>query len=203
MGGRVYSTAISTLTLEIYYRHTPAYLDDHFVLSADDWRGYLRGADPLRRKSAVGVLADLRYEVGEPVLIDMLRDAEQSVALAAAAALATIDSPAGKPLLAAAVAGLPEWERRTAERALRRIKEIEQLPPASGHVRLYDEQTKIGTMQLPRAYVGMIVDVLRGDDLAARMEVLHRVTGRNVVVVRMVDQLAEEPPKKGDVAIGK
>ncbi|MCH7870489.1 MAG: hypothetical protein IID33_02200, partial [Planctomycetes bacterium] len=92
MGGRVYSTAISTLTLEIYYRHTPAYLDDHFVLSADDWRGYLRGADPLRRKSAVGVLADLRYEVGEPVLIDLLDDAEQGVALAAAAALATIDS---------------------------------------------------------------------------------------------------------------
>ncbi|MCH7872407.1 MAG: hypothetical protein IID33_11970, partial [Planctomycetes bacterium] len=88
-------------------------------------------------------------------------------------------------------------------RALQRIKQIEQLPPAAGQVRLYDEQTKIGTMQLPRAYAGMIVDVLRGEDLAARMEVIHRVTGRDVVVVRMLDQLADEPPKSGDVAIGQ
>lgn len=203
MGGRVYTTAICTLTLEIYYRHTPAYLDDHLVLSADDWRAYLRGVDPSQRKSVIRVLADARFEVGEPVLLDLLGDPRRDVALTAAAALASIDSPAGKPVLAAALDQLSEWERRSVDRALRQIREIEALPPASGQVRLYDPKTQIGTLQLSRAYAGMKVDILRADTPVARMQVMHRVAGGNVVVARMIEQLTEQPPASGELAVGE
>lgn len=203
MGGRVYTTAICTLTLEIYYRHTPAYLEDHLVLSADDWRSYLRGVDPSQRMGVIRVLTAARFEVGEPVLLDLLRDPERDVALTAAAALASIDSPAGKAVLVAALGELAEWERRSVDRALRQIRQIEALPPASGQVRLYDEKTKIGTLQLSRAYAGMKVDILRADAPVARMEVMHRVTGGNVVVARLIEQLTGPPPASGEVAVGE
>ena len=41
MGSRVYTTAICVLTLEIYYRHTPAYLTEDVLLTVDAWREYL------------------------------------------------------------------------------------------------------------------------------------------------------------------
>ena len=70
-------------------------------------------------------------------------------------------------------------------------------------MRLYDAKTKIGTLQLSRAYAGMKVDILRADAPVARMEVMHRVAGGNVVVARMIEQLTERPPASGEVAVGE
>jgi hypothetical protein len=203
MGGRVYTTAISTLTLEIYYRTTPAYLDDRVILTADDWRRWLGGVEVDDRASAAALLADTRFEVGEPPLAELLRDPEPRVAMAAAIALSQIDSPLGKSVLAGVSDKLPPWERAPIDRALRRIAQVESLPPPSGRVRLFDEKLGIATLDLPRAYVGMELEIQRDGMLVARMEVMQRFTARDVVVARLTEQLATAAPAAGDVASGR
>lgn len=203
MGGRVYTTAICTLTLEIYYRQTPAYLDDRRVLSAEHWRAYLREVPASERRLAAGILGSMRYEVGEPVLIELLDDPQGEVALAAALGLASIDSPLGEAVLTRATGELPAWERAPAQRALERIAGLRALPPPEGELRVYDEQHRMATLRLERAYAGMPVETLRAGRVAARMEVVRRVTGRDVVIARLVEQLGDGPPRTGDAIRGR
>ncbi len=213
MGGRVYTTAICTLTLEIYYRNTPAYLDDRVIITADDWRAWLASASADDRITAAALLADTRFEVGEPPLVDLLRSDEPSVALAAAVALAQIDSPLGKPVLAAALEALEPWERGPVSRALSRIAQIEALPPPTGRVRVFDDKLGIATLDVTRAYVGLKLDIQRPDDRVApsetgagsiaRMEVMQRFTNRDIVVARLIDRVTDATPGPGDTAVGR
>lgn len=199
-GGRIYATAIGVLTLEIYYRHTPAYLEDKVIIADDDWRTYLSRAKPRHRLLAVRVLRDSQYEIGEPVLLDLLRDAEPNIAVAAAVALAAIDSPAGKALLSEIESTLPPWGRRHVTDALSRIKQLEELPPAGGQVRLADAQNRLATLQLPRAYVGMLVEILRGEKPIGRMRVIKRFSRRDIALARFEDGFVNNPPRTGDAA---
>lgn len=226
MGGRVYSTAIAVLTLEVYYRATPAYLGGEPALTGDDWRAYLADADPRRRLRAVRALREARLEIGEGVLVDALGDPDAGVALAAATSLAALDSPMGRTLMEGVVDTLAPWERGPVERALARVREIERLAHATGRVRLYDPRVRLATLALDRAYVGMELDLLRGrapggtarggaagqaresgepGPLAAsqpvgRMRVLQRITGRDVVVARWLGN-DDDAPAAGDALI--
>jgi len=201
MGGRVYTTAICTLTLEIYYRHTPAFLAGELHFTADDWRMHLRARTPRDRLALVACLAQLRVEVCEPVLVDLLADPERPVALAAAEALAMIDSPMGVALIDDVITMLPPWERAGLERALARGKAVAALPSVEGEVRMFDARAGLATLELPRSYVGMPVRVLRGDDLIAQMQVIQRFTGRNVVVAQLVSD-RRATPQRGDRVVG-
>lgn len=182
MGSRVYTTAILVLTLEVYYRHTPAYLAEDTLLSLGAWRGYLAEAPAAERREAVRCLAQLRLEIGEPVLVELLRDAERDVALAAAEALVGLDSPAGLPVLARVVSELPPWGRHTTERALARAKELAALPAVDGGIRFVDPQRRMVTAALPRSHVGQTLLVERGGREVVRLRVVRRFSGRDVVV---------------------
>jgi hypothetical protein len=203
MGGRVYTTAICTLTLEIYYRHTPAYLEDHLLLTASDWRALLEGAKPRSGRLAVSCLREMRLEVAEPVLVELLNDPNRSIALAAAEALTSIDSPLGRPILEEAVATLPTSERAAVEQARRRAVELASLPPTVGHVRAFDAAHRLATLELPRAYVGMEVAVQRDGQEVARLRVTRRFTGRSVVLAELVDAWHGDPPRPGDRVVSR
>jgi len=203
MGSRVYSTAICTLTLEIYYRHTPAYLREDVSFTPDDWRSYLQGLLPRVRHEVVACLAQLRVEIAEPVLVDLLHDPEQRVALAAAETLADFDSPLGVPLIDAVITTIPPWERQTLEKALARGKAVLALPAVEGRVRLYDPATHLATLDLPRSYAGMSVMVQRGGQSVASLRVIQRFTGRTVVVAELTSPPGREQPGPGDTAIGR
>jgi hypothetical protein len=195
MGGRVYSTAISTLTLEIYYRHTPAFLTDALPYRAADWRAYLRGVDERERLTVVACLAELRVELSEPVLIALLEDPYARVQLEAALGLVGLDSPRGGDVIAAALPDLTPFEQQRARRALERVAAIRALPPATGTLRLYDADTRLATVALPRSYVGMQLEVLRDGRRVALLRVVQRFTGRNVIVAQRLDAAAKQPAR--------
>jgi len=203
MGSRVYTTAICTLTLEIYYRHTPAFLKDELWFTADNWRAYMAGLSARERQGVVACLGQLRVEVGEPVLVELLRDADRGVALSAAAVLAWVDSPMGVTLIDEVITTLPPWERDALEQALERGKAIAALPPVRGSVRHYDSAARRGTLTLPRSYVGMTVEVWRGERQVARMTVIQRFTGWDVAVADLVESVGDELPQPGDRVVGR
>jgi hypothetical protein len=200
-GSRVYSTAVCVLTLEIYYRHMPAYLEEHAVLNADDWREFMGEADLRERRLAVETLRQMRLEVAEPVLIESLRDTDGSVARAAAVALTIFDSPLGRPVLERYRDSAPVWEREILAEALRRVQEIEALPPAQGTIRVFDAERRLAAVDLPRAYVGMVLNVRRDGQDVGRLRVIKRFTGQRIVVAELVGAWAGAPPREGDAVI--
>jgi hypothetical protein len=202
MGSRVYTTAICVLTLEIYYRHTPAFLTEDVILTADAWRESLAKLSPQRRRDAIACLGALRFEIGEPVLVDLLREPDSGVALAAAEALAWDESPLGLAVLEGAVARLPPSGRRSTERALQRARDIAKLPPALGVVRAFDRGRRIATLELSRAYVGMPITIRRAGQDLARVRVVQRYTGRTEARAEIVGEPAGEP-LAGDQALGQ
>jgi hypothetical protein len=185
-GGRVYATALAVLTLEIYYRHAPAYLDAPPAISAADWGAFLAGAAERDRRDAVQVLRENLLEAAEPVLVELLAEPAPAIAIEAAIALAEVGSPRGRAVLETRSPGGAPLELQPAEQALRRIVQIESLPPATGQVRLVDANRGLATVELTRAFAGMPLRAMRDGAEVARLRVLQRFTGRSVVVVEIV-----------------
>lgn len=202
MGGRVYTTAICTLTLEVYYRHTPAYLRGQPLVTSDDWRRYLEHASARKAVEAIAVLRDIRYDIGEPVLLDLLRDGDAGVALAAAAALAAIDSPAGGERLSEALTRVPPWERAPLERALRQIDDLRRRAAARGTIRMVDAAGRLATARLEAAWAGMPVMIRSADSEIARGVVVRRSSDGGLCVIRY-DASAGREPQAGDAVAGE
>lgn len=202
IGGRVYSTAIAALTLEIYYRHTPAYLDERLLLTNGDWRSFLAIADEREARLAALVLRELRYESGELPLLDLLEHADRGIALSAAQGLAAIDSPLGRHVLERELPGAADWERSAIEHALRRVREIEALPASAGRVRLFDAASGLVTLELPRSYLGMRAHTPHDGRGAAALRVIQRFSGRNVVVAEWTEPRGQ-PPRNGDPVVAR
>ena len=202
MAGRVYTTAISVLTLEIYYRHTPAFLAEDVLFSADDWRAHVSQTTLRERVRAVACLAQLRVEVAEPVLVDLLGDDERRIALAAAEALAWMNSPVGVPLIERVISTMPPWEREALGLALARGQAVAELPAVEGRIRVYAPTTRLATVELPRSYVGMKLDLYQGRNVAAHLHVIQRFTGHNVAVAEL-EPNAATIPEPGDLVAGK
>jgi hypothetical protein len=203
MGGRVYTTAIAVLTLEIYYRQTPAYLVQDTVLLAADWQVFLREAGPRQRRRAIAALREMRIEIAEPVLVGLLTDSDRAAALDAAIALTVFDSPLGRPLLEESLDAGTAWERRIVEAALQRAREIEALPPVRGTVRAFDRERGLATLELPRAYVGLQLTVYRAERPLGQLRVVRRFTGRTVVVAQTIGDWKGSLPEPGDPAISR
>lgn len=199
-GSRLYSTAMSVLTLEIYYRHTPAYLEDRVVLTAADWRDFLRNAEPRERRQAVFALRQTRLDVAEPVLADLIEDADGGVAVQAALGLADLNSPLGLATLEAGARTAPLSEKSTLERAARRCREVLSLPAAAGSVRVVDAQRRLATLELSRAYVGMLLETRGGGGVIGKLRVVQRFLNTRVVVAEVLDGLETLAP--GDAVAG-
>ncbi len=200
MGSRVYTTAIATLTLEVYYRHTPAFLAGEPLFGPDAWRSYARRAGPRERRVVVEALSALRLEIGEPVLVELLDDADGGVALAAGSALATLDNPCGLSLLERVVGTLPPWQRAQVEPAVQRGRAVAALPPVEGRVASSDLGGGMLTLDLPRAYVGLVVGVESGAASEAgptRWRVVRRFSGSTRVLAERVGGADGAPPPPG------
>lgn len=203
MGGRVYATAIATLTLEIYYRHTPTFLTEDVLFSAGDWRTHLAEQSPRERLLALEVLRELRLEVAEPVLVDLLRDTDLRLGLGAAAALAEIDSPLGVPLLDRTISTLPPWEQPRFVAALERGRAVLSMKPTEGHVRYVDGEQRLATIEISRSYVGMRLTLRRGDRDLGELRVVQRFTGRTLAVAEWSDTTLPILPTAGDRLVGR
>lgn len=197
-GSRIYSTAVCVLTLEIYYRHTPAYLEDRVGIGAADWSSFLQTADARERRLAIDALGGMRVEIGEPPLLELLRDREPDLARAAARALVAFDSPAGRAVLESAGESLPAFERELVSRALRRIRELADGPRGVGALRRFDGQRGLATVELPRAFAGLSVVVERDGRAIARGRVVQRFAGTDVVVCALQEINPVQPPRQGD-----
>ncbi|MCA9243107.1 MAG: hypothetical protein KDA32_04070 [Phycisphaerales bacterium] len=196
MGGRVYSTALATLTLEIYYRHTPTYLDDRVVAGGVDWETFLRGADDQDRVAAVAALSNTRIEVAEPALLSLTGDESVTISADAARVLAQRGSPAGESALRRGAAQGPGWQRAQSEAALRRITDILSGPPTRGKLRRFEPMRSLATLDLPNAWAGMTVTIERAGAPIGKMCVIRRFEGRDVVVAELLE--STETPAAGD-----
>lgn len=201
IGGRVYTTAICVLTLEIYYRNTPAYLKDDLLVSADDWTAYLTDRPPRDRREAVECLSRLRVEIGEPALVRALEDPDREVALAAAIALANLESPLGLKLLDDIATTLPPWTRAPVDEALQRARELSARPRPSGAVRRYSPDVRMATLDLPGSYVGLQVVIRREGRDVARMRVIQRFDGKSVAIAELLPG-STDAPREGDEVPG-
>jgi len=74
IGGRVYTTALNVLTLEVYYRYLPFYQGGAFdALDVLEKALRVRGADPVRRR-ALHLLGAFASQRAEDLLADALND---------------------------------------------------------------------------------------------------------------------------------
>lgn len=198
-GGRVYTTAICVLTLEVYYRHTPAYLEENGPLTSRDWRGALRGYDERQLLMSIRALRDARFEVGEPVLLDLLENPAPAVATAAAIALSEIGSPMGRGVLERIFPKLEGFARRDVEHAIRICEQLAQSPAVEGRIRYYDAGQRLATIELDRAYAGMPLHVWRGGAPRVPLRVVQRFSGLNIVVAEVPEAARDTPPAGGEI----
>jgi hypothetical protein len=104
------------------------------------------------------------------------------------------------PVLERLVSRLPPWGRGLSDRALQRARELAKLPPPQGRVRVFDEAQGLATLDLPRAYVGMLVAVRRDGREIARLRIVQRFSTEPLAVGELV--APAEPPRAGDTAVG-
>ncbi len=199
-GGRVYATAICVLTLEVYYRHPPAYLLDQQVLGPGDWRAVLHAASVRERSDALRCLRECRFEIAEPVLLELLDDTSNAIAGAAARALTEFGSPLGKRVLSSRLTTGTPSERALSERALREIAAIESRPKPKGAVRVFDSGARVATLDLEGAYVGLELEVVRDSVVIAHMSVVQRFSGKPLAIAAL---RSGETPRGGDTVVAR
>lgn len=202
LGGRVYTTAIGTLTLETYYRHKPAYLKSPSFVRAEDWLRFIHEASEREKRYAIEVCEQLRFEIGEPVLVALLDDESGRIARDAAEALIAIESPMGLELLVHLFKTMPPWGLDRAEAMIRRAEELRALPQVEGRIVRFDPVLRLAVVELPRAYVGM---PLARRDVAARglaeFRVMRRYTDHARVLLEWSPVGSAEMPRVGDVVV--
>jgi hypothetical protein len=199
MGGRVYTTALSVLTLEVYYRHPPAYLEQRAPISSAAWSRFLANAGDSETRLALDALARCRLEIAEPALTPLLDDREPRIAVAAALGLLELDNPLGAAALEAALPAAAPGARPAIERGLRQARALREGPPPRGVVRVFDPQLGLATLELPRAYGGLGVSIQRDGREVAVMSVAQRFSGSTIVVARLEKG---DAPQAGDEALG-
>ena len=105
VGSRIYSTAINTLTLEIFYRYEPAFQSPQGLIGLVEMRRKLKARGTAGHGWGLRLAKRLHGDVGEPILLDLLDSPLPIIKLEAALALADLGSPMGKTLLQSQRAG--------------------------------------------------------------------------------------------------
>ena len=200
VGGRVYSTALGVLMLESYYRYVPAYLAGGGLIRTKVLRSGLSRADSDRRLRLVLAAADMHADVGEAVLVDVLRDPDGSLRLRAAIGLSRFGSPMGRQALEAGRAGATGGERQAVDDALARIDAL-SFPEQYGSIVQIDDVGKVILFETEGGpvYVGQLLVIQRGPSPVATARVTHRFTREGIAAARIVDEIADiDPPRTGD-----
>ncbi|MCK6457803.1 MAG: terpene cyclase/mutase family protein [Phycisphaerae bacterium] len=194
-GGRVYSTAINTLTLEVYYRYVPAFLAPSGLLGPIELRSRVASLRTAPRE-ALALCRAFHADASEPVLVEFLAHRDAAIRRDAALALAELGSPLGADELRAARPAADAAMRRRIDDALRRIA---ARPPAGefGPVTAVDAVAKMLLFATGDAsvYYGQRVAVMREGRPIAIARVDRRFTAERAAAATLVSADA-------DVAVG-
>jgi hypothetical protein len=196
-GGKVYSTALGALMLESYYRHVPTYLTGAGLISESTLRLGLSKADA-NRNHMVELATYLAPEVAEPVLLELLQDAEAGIRLRAGLGLVRQGSPMGLEVMRAGLGAVTGAEREIVARAIESAGAIR--PPASyGRVVRVDAARGVVVFETlgEVVYAGCRVVARRDGADVAIGEVTRRVTSQGLAAARL-----SPVGDHGDVAIG-
>lgn len=174
-GGRVYSTALGVLTLEVYYRYAPAYTDPGGLLRPATLRLGLQSRTGAARETWAATVADQTPAVAEPLLVELLSDPALRVRLRAALALAALGSPLGRPVLDMMRPAVAASERTAVDEALRIIDAM-VFPQRYGLVVRIDESAAAVVFETggANAYIGQVLAIVRDGRELARVRVTHR-----------------------------
>jgi hypothetical protein len=176
-GGRIYATAINTLTLQIYYRHIPAFLSPRGLLDATEIRNRVAALRRDDERAALNLCIDFHPDLSEPLLFEFLSSRSSTIRRDAAIALAEDGSPVAAAELRRA---LDAGNDRHRDRVLRAIRNVETRAAAGpyGAVTAVDGNAAMflfDTAGRP-VYYGQAVEVLRGDEVVAVARVVRRFT---------------------------
>lgn len=185
-GGRVYSTAINTLTLEVYYRYLPAYLTPRGIIGPHEIRDLIEKAGPNEQTPLLQLAARFHADIAEPILLDLLQSVSAEVRVEAAIELANIGSPAGRSLLIAA-------EKNAVPALARRIRDalahIVAIPAGAefGQVTAVRSEARMllfSTGDL-RVYYGQRVRIVRDGATVGAAIVNRRFTAQQAAAARI------------------
>ena len=199
-GGRIYATAINTLTLEIYYRYVPAYLSPRGIIGPSDLRRSVTHAPPHEHDSILKTALRLHPDTGEPVLLDLLRSSNRNVSLNAAIALANLGSPMARARL--------EAKREFADPSTRRriadaINKITTTSPEQtyGTITELNSQARMFLFETAGQplYYGQKVRIVRDDREIGTAKINRRFTSYQAAAARIETSLT--PIKEGDVVM--
>ncbi|MCB9854465.1 MAG: hypothetical protein H6818_02175 [Phycisphaerales bacterium] len=185
-GSRVYSTAINTLTLEVYYRYLPAYLSPRGIIGPHEIRDLIDKADAEERSHLLQLAARFHADIAEPILLDLLQSTIVNIRIDAAIELANIGSPAGRRVLIAA-------DENAAPKLSRRIREalshIAMIPPETEYGRVTAVRPAAGMLLFDtndhRVYYGQRVRIMRDDVSIGSAIVNRRFSGQNAAAARI------------------
>ncbi|MFQ5429484.1 MAG: HEAT repeat domain-containing protein [Phycisphaerae bacterium] len=196
-GGRVYSTAINTLTLEVYYRYIPAYLSPRGLIGPKAMRRRITEMGPGTHGNLLELALRFHPDTAEPILLDLLESPDAKVALRAAIALAKLGSPEARPVLESRRARAKPRTRRRIGAALRRI--VEPIGgSAYGAITEIDSQAEMFLFETGgrRIYYRQRVDIVRGGRVIGAARVNRRFTPQQMAAARIMNRTT--PIKKGD-----
>ena len=196
-GGRIYSTAINTLTLEIYYRYVPSYLAPQSIISPRELRDLVDAADTQEQEDLVRLAARFHADIAEPILLDLLEATNPDARLNAAIELASLGSPVViDRLRSAQKQASPKVSKRITE-ALERVQPIAH-GTAYGRVTAVNAAAKAFLFEIgdERLFYDQRINVMRDDNVIAMGIVNRRFTGHGSAACRILAIAADI--KEGD-----
>jgi len=206
VGGRIYSTAINTLTLEAYYEYPAAYLAGEPLIGPLQMRRRLARLGSSGHVRLLRLAIRLEPDTGEPILLDLLHSPNEKVSIAAAIALADLGSPMGKAILQAKRAGpssAPDATlRRRIDNALARLAQ-----PITKYT--YGKVTQVNApaqMFLFETggrplYYGQRLSVLRDGRIIGTAQVKRRFSKQKAAAARI--EAGAESPQPGDLVTSR
>ena len=196
-GSRIYSTAINTLTLEVYYRYEPAYLSPRGLIGPIELRREMASAGPSRTPALLDLTLRLHADTAEPLLLEFLDARDASIRLDAAVELARLGSPRGRRELLGRRKDASTGDTRRINKALARI----DTPPRPADCGAVTEVSRRARMFLfdtagTPLYYGQRVMVVRDGRQIATAVVNRRFTAQRAAAAT-IDQ-ADADVQVGD-----
>lgn len=199
-GGRIYSTAINTLTLEIYYRYVPSYLSPRGLLGPIEVRTYLKSLRPSEHGTVLSLARRLHPDAGEPMLLELLGSPDSDVRTGAAISLAELGSPMGLAELRAATQRSIGEESAKLDAAIARVA-MPRHETTFGRVTEINSQARMLLFETGGSsiYYGQPLRVIRGDDVVGAIRVNRRFTPQRAGAARIESE--SSPIQVGDIVM--
>lgn len=197
-GSRIYSTAINTLTLEVYYRYVPAYLSPQGIIGPGDLRRQIANIPPHRHDTILTLTRRLHPDTGEPVLLDLRRSPNAEVALNAAIALAELGSPMSRSQLETELKFTDLATRRRITDSMKKIAPPKQ-NQSYGKITDINSQARMFLFETggEPLYYGQRVRILRDNRQIGAARINRRFTPHEAAAARIEE--SETAIKKGDI----